>query len=158
MFDMSLGIHEVIIRTAVVYIVLFVLLRLIGKKHVGELAPFDLVVLLVLSETVQNAMVGDDKSLPAGLIAAATLLLLAQGVSFITWKSKRLARAIEGTPKILVRHGHCFKDVMEQEQISISELLEAMRHESCSNIGDVRVAILENDGKISVIKRTETRA
>ena len=155
MFDMSLGIHEVIVRTAVVYIVLFVLIRLIGKKHVGELAPFDLVVLLILSETVQNAMVGDDKSLPAGLIAAATLVLLAQGMSYITWRSKRLARAIEGTPKILVRHGHCYKSVMEQEQISISELLEAMRRESCSNIGDVRVAILENDGTISVIKRAE---
>ena len=81
MFDMSLGIHEIILRTAVVYIVLFVLIRFIGKKHVGELAPFDLVVLLILSETVQNAMVGDDKSLAAGLIAAATLIFLAQGMS-----------------------------------------------------------------------------
>jgi uncharacterized membrane protein YcaP (DUF421 family) len=153
MFDMSLGIAEIIFRTAIVYIVLFILIRFIGKKHVGELAPFDLVVLLILSETVQNAMVGDDKSLLAGLIAAATLILLAQGVSYVTWKSKRLARAIEGVPKILVRHGHCYRKVMEQEQISISELLEAMRLEGCSNIADIRVAILENDGKITVIKR-----
>jgi uncharacterized membrane protein YcaP (DUF421 family) len=153
MFDMSMGIHEIIARTATVYVVLFILIRFIGKKHVGELAPFDLVVLLILSETVQNAMVGDDKSLAAGLIAAATLICLVQAVGYITWKSKRVSRVIEGTPKILVRHGHCYRNVMAQEQISMSELLEAMRGEGCANISDVRVAILENDGKVSVIKR-----
>jgi uncharacterized membrane protein YcaP (DUF421 family) len=72
MFDMSVGFTEHVIRAAVVYLFLFVLLRFAGKKHVGELAPFDLVVLLILSETVQNAMVGDDKSLVGGLVSAAT--------------------------------------------------------------------------------------
>jgi len=153
MFEMSMGIGEHILRATAVYMVLFILIRYMGKKHVGELAPFDLVVLLIISETVQNAMIGEDKSLVGGLISAGTLIVLAQAMSFASWKSKRIARLIEGTPKILVRHGRRQRDVMKQEQISISELTEAMRREGCANIADVRVAILENDGKISVLKR-----
>jgi uncharacterized membrane protein YcaP (DUF421 family) len=156
MLDMSMGVGEHILRAAVVYLFLFVLLRFIGKKHVGELAPFDVVVLLILSETVQNAMIGDDKSLTGGLVSAATLIALAQAMNLVSWKFKRGQRIIEGTPKILVRHGRRCSDVMQQEQVSISELTEAMRREGCANIADVRVAILENDGTISVIKRAGT--
>ena len=89
-------------------------------------------------------------------ISAATLIALAQLMSFMSWKSKRLSRVVEGTPKILVRHGHCYRAELRKQQISISELTEAMRREGCANIADVRVAILENDGKISIIKRAGT--
>ena len=106
MFDMSMSVGEHIVRGVLVYVFLFVLLRLVGKKHVGELAPFDLLVLLILSETVQNSLVGDDTSLIGGLISAATLVILAYGISILTFSSKRLERAIEGTPNILIRHGH----------------------------------------------------
>ena len=156
MLDMSVGIGEHILRAAVVYFFLFLLLRFVGKKHVGELAPFDLLVLLILSETVQNAMVGDDKSLIGGLVSAATLIALAQAMSFLSWRSKRLERLIEGTPRVLVRHGHRYRDVMAREQVSMSELMEAMRREGCSNIADIRVALLENNGTISIIKRAGT--
>ena len=157
MFDMSIGVGEHILRAVIVYAFLFVLLRLIGKKHIGELSPFDLVVLLILSETVQNAMVADDKSLSGGLISAATLIAIAQAMGFYSWKSKKAARIIEGAPKVLVRHGHCYRDVMAKEQVSSSELMEAMRAADCTNILDVRVALLENDGKIAVIKSKDTQ-
>lgn len=153
MLNMSMGVGEHIVRAAIVYIFLFVLLRFIGKKHVGELSPFDLIVLLILSETVQNAMIGQDTSLIGGLISAATLLVLAQVMSFLTWRSKRAERIIDGAPKVLVRHGHRRGDTMKQEQISIAELMEAMRREGLSNIADVRAAVLENDGTISILKR-----
>ena len=84
MFNMSMGVGEHIIRGAVVYVFLFLLLRFVGKKHRGELAPFDLLVLLILSETVQNSLVGDDTSLIGGLISAATLVGCASGMSFLT--------------------------------------------------------------------------
>jgi uncharacterized membrane protein YcaP (DUF421 family) len=74
-------------------------------------------------------------------------------LGFVSSRSKQLERLIEGTPKVLVRHGHGCKEVMAQEQISISELIEAMRREGCSNISDIRVALLENDGRISILKR-----
>jgi uncharacterized membrane protein YcaP (DUF421 family) len=156
MLNMSMGWGEHVARATIVYLFLFIALRFIGKKHVGELAPFDLLVLLILSETVQNAMIGTDSSLIGGLISAATLIALAQLMSFMSWKSKRLSRVVEGTPKILVRHGHCYRAELRKQQISISELTEAMRREGCANIADVRVAILENDGKFSIIKRAGT--
>ena len=162
MFDMSMSVGEHIVRGVLVYVFLFVLLRLVGKKHVGELAPFDLLVLLILSETVQNSLVGDDTSLIGGLISAATLVILAYGEGLdsgqllrmiLTFSSKRLERAIEGTPKILIRHGHRRAAELQRQRITKAELLEALRNHGCANITDVRVAILENDGTITVIKR-----
>jgi Predicted membrane protein len=153
MFNLSLGAGELVLRAAIVYIFLLLAFRVIGKKHVGELAPFDLLVLLILSETVQNSLIGDDKSLIGGLISAATLLALVQGINYLNWHSKGASRFLEGVPKILVRNGKTYIPVMERERVTHSELLEAMRSNGCSNIIDVRAAILENDGKISIIKR-----
>jgi uncharacterized membrane protein YcaP (DUF421 family) len=152
MFDMSIGVGEHIFRAVVVYVFLFLLLRFVGKKHVGELAPFDLLVLLILSETVQNAMIGEDKSLIGGLISAGTLVALAQVMGYLSWRSKKMQRLLEGKPKVLVRHGRRRKEMMRQ-RVSISELTEALRQQGCTDIANVRVAILENDGNISVVKR-----
>jgi uncharacterized membrane protein YcaP (DUF421 family) len=96
MFNMSMGAGEHILRGVAVYVFLFLLLRFVGKKHVGELAPFDLLVLLILSETVQNSLVGDDTSLIGGLISATTLVLCAYGISFLTSHSKLAGRILEG--------------------------------------------------------------
>ena len=152
MLDMSVGIGEHLVRGVVVYFFLFVLLRFIGKKHVGELAPFDLLVLLILSETVQNALVGDDKSLPGGLLSAATLVGLAYVMNVISWRSKKACRFLEGTPKILVRHGSVCRETLDKERVSLSELAEALRQQGCSSIVSVRAAVLENDGKITIIR------
>ena len=133
-FHMSMGVFEHIGRGVVVYAFLFFLLRFAGKKHVGQLAPFDLVVLLILSETVQNSLIGDDTSLVGGLISAATLVGLSYGMSVLTNYSKFAERLLEGTPKILVRHGRRRKDEMDRQRISLAELTEALRHQGCTNI------------------------
>jgi hypothetical protein len=96
MFNMSMSVFEHIVRGVAVYVFLFLLLRFVGKKHVGELAPFDLLVLLIISETVQNSLVGDDTSLVGGLISATTLVILAYGISFLTCHSKIAERFLEG--------------------------------------------------------------
>ena len=90
MFNMSMGVGEHVVRGVAVYVFLFLLLRFVGKKHVGELAPFDLLVLLILSETVQNSLVGDDTSLIGGLISASTLVLCAYGISFLRGDTRTL--------------------------------------------------------------------
>ncbi len=154
MFHMSVGVAEHIVRAVIVYFFLFAVFRFLGKKHVGDLSPFDLVVLLILSETVQNAMVGDDTSLSGGLVSAGTLFVLAHGMGRLSYSSKRLERLLEGRPRILVRHGRRCRDTMRREQISVSELMEALRRNDCASIDNVRTAILENDGKISIIKRS----
>ena len=117
-----------------------------------RLVPFDLLFLLILSETVQNALVGDDKSVTGGLVSAATLVGIAQLMSLISWWSKRASRVLEGTPKILVRHGSVCRDALQKERISLSELIEALRQQGGTNITDVRAAVLENDGSITILR------
>ena len=129
MFDLSLSVGELIVRAAAVYFVLFVLLKFIGKKHVGELSPFDLVVLLIISETVDGSLIGDDGSLIGGLISAATLVVIVQVVGYLSWRSKTVERIVDGTPQILLRHGQVNKETLDKEQITRSELIQALRHE-----------------------------
>jgi uncharacterized membrane protein YcaP (DUF421 family) len=157
MFLPSIAIPELMLRVVLVYVGVFVLLRVAGKRHVGELAPFDLVVLLLLSECVQNALIGDDKSVTGGLIAAGTLFGLNQLVSHVSWRNKRAERFLEGAPRVLVRHGHVLKDVLAEEQITHAELLEALRREGCSSLSRVRYAVLEPGGDITIGLRAERR-
>lgn len=157
MFSPSIGVSELMLRAIVVYAFVLLLLRIVGKKHIGEMAPFDLVVLLILSESVQNALVADDKSLVGGLIVAATLFAANQLLGYATWRSKTLARLFEGTPRVLVRNGRVCSDVLAREQVTHSELLEALRREGCSSLVNVRYAVLENDGNITIGLRARAR-
>ena len=141
MWTPQVDVLELIVRGIVVYLVLFVLLRFIGKKHVGELSPFDLVVLLIISETVDGSLIGDDHSLTGGLISAATLAVLVQIVGFFTWRFKKVEKFVDGVPRILVRHGEVQTSVLKEEQITRAELLEALRHEGCSALTQVRFAM-----------------
>ena len=150
MFTLSIGIPELIFRAVLVYAVIFLLLRIVGKKHVGELAPFDLVVLLILSECVQGALTADDTSITAGVIAASTLFGTNQLVGYLSARNKGVERFLEGRPRILVRNGHVCKDVLAREQITHSELVEALRREGRTSLTSVRYAVLENDGQISI--------
>ena len=150
MFNLSIGIGEIVLRAAVVYGCLFLLLRFGGKKHIGDLSPFDLLVLLILSETVQNALIADDKSLVGGLLSAVTLVAIGHIVGYASWRSKKAGRFFEGAPRILIRHGQVCRKVMAEERITRSELIEALRREGCATITKVRFAVLENDGSITV--------
>jgi uncharacterized membrane protein YcaP (DUF421 family) len=154
MFSLSIGVPELMLRAVLVYTAIFLLLRIVGKKHVGEMTPFDLVVLLILSECVQGALTAGDNSVTAGVIAAATLFGTNQLVGYASARSKWLERTLEGKPRILVRNGSVCKNVLEREQITRSELVEALRREGCSSLTRVRYAILENDGHISIGLRT----
>src|SRR4029450_12002971 len=155
MWTPSLSILELIFRGVVVYLVLFALMRFIGKKHVGELSPFDLVVLLIISETVDGSLIGDDHSLTGGLISAATLVVLVQIVGYFTWRSRKAERLVDGVPRVLVRHGHVNDRVMKEEQITRGELIEALRREGHTALTDIRFAILETDGSITLGARSK---
>ena len=150
MFTLSIGVPELILRAVLVYAAIFLLLRIVGKKHVGELAPFDLVVLLILSECVQGALTAGDTSVTGGVVAAAALFGTNQVVGYLSARNKKMERLLEGSPRILVRNGHVCNDVLKREQITHSELVEALRREGCSSLTKVRFAVLENDGQISI--------
>src|SRR3954463_13388811 len=144
---------ECCVRAACIYTFLLIVLRITGKRQVGQLAPFDLILLLVLSNAVQNAMIGNDTSIPGGCITAATLIALNYGVGFLTYRSKFLEGLIEGRPLRLVHDGHIDERNLHRVRMTIHELNAALRAEGIGCVDDVQVAILENTGKISVISK-----
>ncbi|HEV8267263.1 MAG TPA: YetF domain-containing protein [Thermoanaerobaculia bacterium] len=154
MFNIAVPWWELILRGAVVYIFLIILIRITGKRQVGQLAPFDLVLLLVLSNAVQNAMNAGDNSLVGGLISATTLVLLNMVVGLLTYKNKRMEALIEGRPEVLIHNGKLFEDVMARAKLTHHELNSALRQAGCACVQEVHSAILENNGSITVTPRS----
>ena len=146
---------DVAVRTAVVYLALLVGLRLTGKRQVGQFTPFDLLLLLLLANAVQNAMVGPDVSLVGGLVAAATLLALNGIVAALSRRTRGAERFLEGSPTILIRHGRILDESLVREGISREDLLRALREHGIDKPELVRSAILEVDGSISVLREDE---
>lgn len=150
MWTMSVPWWGLIVRSLIVYGFLLILLRITGKRQVGQLAPFDLVLLLVLSNAVQNAMNGGDNSVQAGIISAFTLVAINYLIGYATYRSKRLEALIEGRPQLLIHNGKLYRDVMEQQRLTQHELDAALRRQSVSDIAHVRIAMIENNGEITV--------
>ena len=144
---------ELILRGFLVYVLLIVLLRLTGKRQIGQMAPFDLVLLLVLSNAVQNAMNGGDNSMTAGAISAGTLVGLNYFTSLATFKSRKLEVLVEGRPEVIIHNGRIFSNVMAKAHLTHEELNAALRGAGCACIEEVHSAILENTGQITVQKR-----
>jgi len=153
MWNLAVPVWELIIRSVVVYAFLLVLLRLTGKRQVGQLAPFDLVLLLVLSNAVQNSMNGGDNSLVGGLISAVTLVLLNGLLGVLTYRSKNLEDLVEGQPMVLIHNGKLYSKVLRQAKLTHHELDSALRRAGCTCVEDVHTAVLENNGSISVVAR-----
>lgn len=147
----------IFLRCIIVYVALLVLLRIAGKREVGQMTPFDLVVLLLISNAVQNAMTGPDTSVGGGMVAAATLIGVSLLFSRLSLRNQRLRRFMDGTPTILVRHGQVFHQNLRKEGMTYDELLAAMREHECSTIEEVELAMLEIDGEVSVIRSEENR-
>ena len=153
MLNLAIPVWELVVRAGIVYVFLLVLLRLTGKRQIGQLAPFDLVLLLVLSNAVQNSMNGGDNSLVGGLVSAATLVSLNYGVGYAIFKSKKLEALVEGRPQVVIHNGRVFEDVMTHAKLTHHELSAALRRAGCSCADEVQTAILENNGSISVVMR-----
>jgi uncharacterized membrane protein YcaP (DUF421 family) len=153
MWHLSLPWWEFVLRGLIVYVFLMVILRVTGKRQTGQLAPFDLILLLVLSNAVQNSMNGGDNTVVGGLISASTLIGLHYVVAFITFKNKALEAWIEGTPRIIVHNGVPNEAVMRSEFLTHHELAAALRASGCHDIQNVHLAMLENNGQITVSLR-----
>lgn len=152
MFDLALPWWEFIARGATIYLVLLVLVRLSGKRTVGQFTPFDLVVVLLLSEAVSNGLSGGDDSVSGGLISAATLVALNFALGWLTSHSSRIERAVQGKEVLLGRNGVLYEDVMRRERVSSDDVHKVLRENDCL-LKEMRCAFLEADGSISVLKR-----
>ena len=149
---------DIVLRCLIVFLTLLVGLRLTGKRQVGQLTPFDLLLLLLLANAVQNAMVGPDTSLVGGLVAAATLFAVNAVVARVARSSGVAERFLEGTPTILIRSGDILESNLSHEGITRAELLRALREHGVGDPAVVRSAILEVDGSISVLRNDEMPA
>ena len=143
---------EIALRTAAIYFLVLVGVRLSGKREVGQMTPFDLTLLLLISNSVQNAMTGSDTSLVGGIAAAATLLLVNRLVAAISGSNRRLRKVIEGEPSLLVHDGQVITAHMAKEHVSMDELERALREHGINNYHDVALAVLEVDGSISFLR------
>jgi uncharacterized membrane protein YcaP (DUF421 family) len=146
MFHLHLPIIEKLLRPVIVYLVLVLLLRLFGKRELAQLNPFDLVVLLSLSNTVQNAIIGDDNSVTGGIIGAFALLAINWLVVRVLFRSPRLTRALEGRAIVLIRDGHIDRKALQREALTREELVEVIHRQGYEHIHEVHSCVLEPNG------------
>ena len=148
---------QIALRTGVIYLVVLIGVRLSGKREVGQMTPFDLTLLLLLSNSVQNAMTGPDTSLVGGIVAACTLLILNYGIGTLSGTNPAFRRLVQGEPSLLVHDGVAIESHMAREHVSMDELERALREHGIANVRDVALAVLEVDGSISCMKYDEIK-
>ncbi len=150
LFHPSVSILELLIRVVAVYVCILVLIRLSGKREVGQFSAIEFVSILLISNAVQNAMNAGDNSLVGGLILALGLIVMSWGISKLSYRFKGFRRIVEGTPTILVRHGTLIEPNLRKEQISHEELHILLRKQGITDLKLVELAILESDGQLTL--------
>jgi uncharacterized membrane protein YcaP (DUF421 family) len=153
MFQMSVPWWEFVVRGFVVYAFLLLFLRLTGRRQIGQYDPFDLILLLILSNAVQNSMNAGDNSLVGGLISALTLIGCHAVVAHLSWRYPRVARWIDGKPQLLIQQGELRQDVMRAERLTIDDVQAALRAAGCLHTHEVQQATIETNGQITVVLR-----
>ena len=156
MLELSVPWWEFVLRGVVVYLFLLVFLRLTGKRQTAQYAPFDLILLLILSNAVQNAMNAGDNSLLGGLILAATLIICHMLLSRLSFHFPRLGRLIDGKAQVLIERGQVNRPLMRSELITHNDLTAALRAGGCLALHEVERATLETDGHITIVLRRTT--
>jgi uncharacterized membrane protein YcaP (DUF421 family) len=151
MFEMGTDAWAVVARTLLVYVGVFVGLRLAGKRELGQMTVFDLVVVLLIANAVQNAMVGPDFSVQGGLLAALTLLVANRVIALARLRGGVWGRLIEGTPTVLVEDGELIEPRLRREGLEPQELEMVIREHGVDALSDVKLAVLETDGSISIV-------
>ena len=153
MLDLDLPWWEFIFRAVVVFCMLLLMVRLSGRRTVGQFTPFDLLIVMLLSEAVSGSLTGGDASLVGGLVIAATLVALNVGASYLTSHSKTMSDLLDGSPVLLGRDGKIFDKVLKQCRLSDTEVKEALRENDCK-MEEVKYMFLEADGNITIQKKS----
>lgn len=144
---------DIVARAAVMFVVLYVLLRIMGKRELGQLTPFELVVMIVLGDLIQQGVTHNDFSLTGAILAVTTFAFLAIAMSWVTYLFPKAEKLLDGQPRIVIRDGILLKDNLRRDRITQSEVESEMRLAGIGNMDQVAWAILEPQGKISFIKK-----
>lgn len=158
MWHLELPALQLAARAAIVYLAVLALLRAAGKRQVGQMGAAEFVALLLISNAVQNAMNGGDNSVSAGLLLAAVLIALSSLVGWLTYRSRGWENLVAGRPRLLVHQGKLVERNLERERLNPRELRVALREQGIHELSEVEEAVLESNGRISVIKRGEPPA
>ena len=153
MFALSAPWWHFVLRAVAVYMMVMVLIRISGKRAVGQFTPFDLVLLILIGNAVQNGLNGGDNSLTGALILSVCLIALNYGIAYLSSRSARARAFLESHPVVLARNGRIFEDAMRREMVSDEDLREALRLNNIHHVDDIGVAILETNGSISVLPK-----
>lgn len=152
-FDLSMPWWHYLLRACVVYFVLLALIRASGKRSMGQFTSFDMLLVVLLGNAVQNALLGTDTTVGGGLILAATLIALNWGVGYMSSRSDRAERLFEGVPVVLARDGHVYREVLKRELVSRADFHKAMRENDCAEVDQIGLAMLETNGHITILRR-----
>ena len=144
---------DIVARAAVMFFVLYVLLRIMGKRELGQLTPFELVVMIVLGDLIQQAVTHNDFSLTGAILAVSTFAFLAIAMSWLTYLSPRAEKLLDGEPRVVIRNGKLLKENLRRDRMTQSEVESEMRLAGIATMDQVAWAILEPQGKISFIKK-----
>ncbi|MBN8553915.1 MAG: DUF421 domain-containing protein [Deltaproteobacteria bacterium] len=155
LIDMSVSPTELIVRGTIIFLAILFLLRLAGKRQLGQMSPTEFVVILLISNAVQNSMNAGDNSLVGGLILSVTLIFLSWGLSELNFHSKLFSRFFEGTPTLLVHNGEVVKKNLYRERLTTEELVTLLRKQGVHHFSEIHTAVLEADGVLSIIKKSE---
>lgn len=153
LFHLSAPWWHFVLRASVIYALVMVLVRVSGKRAVGQFTPFDLILLILIGNAVQNGINGGDNSLTGAAIMAVTLIALNYLVAWLTSRNRRVERLVEGEPVVLARDGKVFEHVLRRELVSSEDFAEALRSNQIEDIGEVHLALLETNGHITVLAR-----
>ena len=145
--DIGSSLPEIVLRTAIVYLFLVLILRLTGKREVGQMSILELIVILIISDAVQNSMVGENTSLWGGLIAVVTLFTADYLLRFAANRSRRIRKVVEGEPRLIVRDGRILTKALTEERVDVEDVRAAARGVGIATLDDVRLAVLETDLK-----------
>ena len=153
LFQLSAPWWHFVLRGVAIYLLVIVLIRVSGKRAVGQFTPFDLILLILIGNAVQNGINGGDNSLTGAAVMATTLVALNYVVAFATSRSRRMEKMVEGVPVVLARHGTLYREVLRRELVSEDDFHEALRMNNVGDVAEVELALLETNGSISVVPK-----
>lgn len=143
---------EIVVRASVVFFLVFLLTRGLRRRALAEMAPFEMVLLVVLGDIIQQGVTQEDYSLTGAVLAASTFGFWITVVTWVTWRSDRMRRIVEGVPIVLVQDGRLVEAALRLEKMPVTEVLEAARQHGVDDLAKVRLAVLEPSGRISIVR------
>jgi uncharacterized membrane protein YcaP (DUF421 family) len=149
---------EIVIRSAALYLFVFLVTRAMGRKELGQLSSFELILLVVMGDLIQQGVTGDDRSVVGAMLAVTTFALLTVAISFAAFRWRRTEPLLEGIPVVVIRDGKPLDEVLRVERLTLEELKDAAREQGVADLSQVRVGILEAEGRFSFLRTGDQRS